>query len=388
MCPSNNITGTIAIDLEKLRHECPGATPNERKRFLDAKDGNYKNALDQLKKYLAWRTEHGLDDVYHCSSKMIPKEDSCDCDCDFGNVNANANVNANDDSDDDHTTLASTWSDEEIQNKTNNNEDIWHSCASDEESLDKLDWRFASQAALWYERSSTHSNKKPAATSTSTTMTLPQLASILPPPRKASSRQHVPMDQTGHRILHLLPAKMDLSVASDTAFALAIALYLERKLDRDSPETMTVAIDVRGGDGWANPRPQKLLPFIQQVAGLLEQNFPERLANCVVFPIPAIGTMIWKMARVFLDPSTAEKIHLVRGDARNSAPAPFGAMEEHVSRSVLAHMEELRCSSFVGDGVNVARFEQSPKTMKKKKQQPPPQQQSQQCYYVKSFTIL
>jgi hypothetical protein len=364
MCPSNDITSTstststtastTAIDLAKLRHECPGATPIERKRFLDAKDGNYKKALDQLKAYLDWRTEHGLDDVYHCSSKMLPEEDDCDYDGDGDN---------NLDETYDDPILASTWSDD--KNETETNDDIWHSCASNEESLDEIDWRFASQAALWYERS-TNSKKKCAATST-TTATLPQLARILPPPRKGSSssqhQQHCPIDQTGHRILQFLPARMDLSRASDTAFALAIALYLERKLDRDSSETMTVAIDVRGGDGWANPRPQKLLPFVQQVAGLLEQNFPERLARCVVFPIPAIGTILWRMVRVFLDPVTAQKIHLVKGDARISAPPPFGAMEAHVSRSVLEHMEELRCSSFV-----VAARQSAPKKNKKKHQ--------------------
>jgi hypothetical protein len=140
---------------------------------------------------------------------------------------------------------------------------------------------------------------------------------------------------------------MDLSRATDAAFALSIALYLERKLDRTNFEKVTVAIDVRGGAGWANPRPQKLLPFIKLTAGLLEQNFPERLERCIVFPVPVAATLLWKVIRAFLDPTTATKIELVKGDSRNHAPPPYGPMEPHVAAVVLKHMEDFRCSSFV-----------------------------------------
>eukprot|EP00531_Pseudo-nitzschia_arenysensis_P018787 CAMPEP_0116141970 /NCGR_PEP_ID=MMETSP0329-20121206/14659_1 /TAXON_ID=697910 /ORGANISM="Pseudo-nitzschia arenysensis, Strain B593" /LENGTH=334 /DNA_ID=CAMNT_0003637175 /DNA_START=116 /DNA_END=1120 /DNA_ORIENTATION=- len=314
MLPTTNAVNTpTGKDIQILQSKCPGATPCELRRFLNAKDGDCSKAIAQLTAYLDWRDEHHLNGSYHCSKSI-----------------------SNDIIHEDEPTLDSSWSE-----NAEDDSDIWHECASDEERLDELDWRFASQAALWHER---NSNKD--GNSNSATLTLPQLARILPQSPSDASDDGAPRDQHGHRILQFLPARMDLSKASETAFALSIALYLERKLDRDSFEKVTVAIDVRGGTGWANPRPQKLLPFIKQVAGILEQNFPERLARCLVFPVPAAATLLWRVIKVFLDPNTVQKVALIKGDSRNEAPAPYKSMEVHIGKEVLKHMEDFRCASF------------------------------------------
>mmetsp|Transcript_7312 Transcript_7312/g.17867 ORF Transcript_7312/g.17867 Transcript_7312/m.17867 type:complete len:337 (+) Transcript_7312:158-1168(+) len=323
---SNAAVIPVGDDIQTLQKKCPRATPCELRRFLNAKDGNCSKAIVQLTAYLDWRNEHGLDDVYHCSKSI-----------------SNDVVVHEDD-----PTLDSSWS-EIDETKT----DIWHSCASDEERLDELDWIFASQAALWHDRAS----QKHGNSHLTITASLPQLARILPASSCASG---APRDQNGNRILQFLPARMDLSKASDTAFALSIALYLERKLDRDSMEKITVAIDVRGGTGWANPRPQKLLPFIKQVAGILEQNFPERLAGCLVFPVPAAATLLWRVVKVFLDPNTVKKVGLIKGDSRNEAPAPYTTMEEYIQKSVMEQMEEFRCASFEVEKPKLSKKKQKP----------------------------
>lgn len=316
MSPNINAANTRAEkDLQLLQSKCPEATFCELRRFLNAKDGEYSKALAQLTAYLDWRNKHGLNDSYHCSKRI------------------------SNDIHEDEPTLDSSWSDNDHHN--DDDSDIWHTCASDEARLDTLDWRFASQAALWHERNSDRLGKSNLAT-----LTLPQLARILPQSPSRSSDDGPPRDQHGHRILQFLPARMDLSKASETAFALSIALYLERKLDRDSFEKITVAIDVRGGTGWANPKPQKLIPFIKQVAGILEQNFPERLARCLVFPVPAAAALLWRVIKVFLDPNTVQKVALIKGDSRNEAPAPYTSMEVHIGKEVLKDMEDFRCASF------------------------------------------
>ena len=328
MRPKSNAAAIPVGDyFQILQQKCPRATPCELRRFLNAKDGNCSKAMTQLTAYLDWRNEHGLDDVYHCSKSI-----------------SNDVVVHEDD-----PTLDSSWS-ENDETET----DIWHSCASDEERLDELDWIFASQAALWHDRASLNHGKSHL----TNTASLPQLARILPPSSSCSSG--APQDQNGNRILQFLPARMDLSKASETAFALSIALYLERKLDRDSMEKITVAIDVRGGTGWANPRPQKLLPFIKQVAGLLEQNFPERLAGCLVFPVPAAATLLWRVVKVFLDPNTVKKVGLIKGDSRNEAPAPYATMEEYILKSVMQQMEEFRCASFAVEKSKLSKKKQKP----------------------------
>jgi len=344
MSPNPGVSPEENRDLQRLQQTFPTSTLQERKRFLDAKGGDFDKALEQLKAYIEWRTEYKLDSSYHCSSKLLRE---------------NHSDSRNDNNFDNNYSSTLELSRRSSSSGVCENE-IWHSCVSDEASLDELDWKFASQTALWCEQNSASSNstnsdqnyraaspqhQQQAAATNTMTNTLPQLARILPP--TGMSMSSCPRDQHGHRILQFLPARMDLSKASDKAFALSIALYLERKLNRYDDEKVLVAIDVRGGDGWANPRPQQLVPFIRQVAALLEQNFPERLARCVLFPVPAAATFLWRVVRVFLDPNTVTKIDFCKGDSRTSAPAPYRSMETHVSSPVLKMMEDFRVKSFV-----------------------------------------
>ena len=282
--------------IEILCHECPAATSSERQRFLNAKGGDLAKAKEQLAAYLDWRREHCLDDPFQ---DFMPLKTSL------------------------------------------KDEDSWHSCVSDEETLDQVDWRYASQAALLYEqRKSNHGSIK---NSNHSTILLPQLTRLLP------KSFQTPRDQNNHRILHFLPAMMDLSKASEGVFALSIALYLERKLDRNSFEKITVAIDCRGGTGWANPKPQALIPFLQQVASVLEQNFPERLAKALLFPVPMAAFVLYKVVKRFLDPKTVEKVALIQGDSRNCGPIPYEAMQEYIDTTSLQQMEDFRVSKFIGE---------------------------------------
>jgi hypothetical protein len=270
-------------DLQKLEKHCPAATEAERQRFLNAKGGKYKLAYEQLKQYLEWREEYELDHII--ASPPLPSED------------------------------------EDFQ-----------SCASSDLTLDEMDWRFASDKALSYDPG--HVDSLP--------IMLPQLARILTIP---GSDEHL-RDRSGDRILHLLPAQMDPHIAADSTFALCIAFYLERKLGRNSMEQMVVVIDVRGGHGWANPKPGKLIPFIKKVTSITERNFPERLSRSLLFPMPRTAAVLWKMIKMFLDPNTAEKIVVVAGKANNDSPPPYKKMEAYVGREVIDRMEALRCASF------------------------------------------
>lgn len=196
--PHENVPDHELTDIQKLEKHCPTATNAERQRFLNAKGGKYDLALEQLKHYLNWREEYDLDVLIE--SKTVPSDDD------------------------------------------------FESCASSDETLDEIDWKYASDKALSYDTS--HPHDLPSA--------LPQLAKILTIPGSDENLR----DKTGNRILHLLPAQMDPNMAQDSTFALCIAFYLERKLDRDSLEQMTVAIDVRAGAGWANPRPGKFTLYM------------------------------------------------------------------------------------------------------------------------------
>ncbi len=294
-------------DLQKLEKHCSLATHAERMRFLNAKGGNYTLALDQLKKYLAWRDNYDLDQLSHLPSSPSRIRDG---------ISSSA-------------TLSS--------------DDSFHSCASSDGTMDQIDWKFASDKALAIEYllksdgSNSINNRNHQQP-----LTLPQLARILTVP---GSDQHL-CDLHGNRILQLLPAQMDPTVASPETFQLCIAFYLERKLSRTSSEKLTVTIDVRGGHGWSNPKPNKLVPFIKSVSKCMEQNFPERLERSVLFPMPRAAAVLWGMIRRFLDPNTANKIKVISGNAGTDAEPPYERMEKFIGRDVLELMEANRVDTF------------------------------------------
>ena len=149
-------------------------------------------------------------------------------------------------------------------------------------------------------------------------------------------------DREGHRILHIMPGRMDSTLVQPCTYALALALYIDRKLDRSSEETITVLIDVRGRKGWQNRHPCRQLSFIQSVTKLLLAMFPERLHRCLVFPVPTSGMWIWNLCKGWIDPSTVSKIHLLEGEARIFSPPPFGQMEVFMTPEIAQWLEDQR----------------------------------------------
>ena len=332
----------LSDDHQKLHQNFPLATKEEIKRFLNGKDGQYDLAYKQLQNHFQWRKEYNII------------------------LDNNINVNNNNDDDDDNEEGGEKGED-------------WHSCASSHEMIDLLDWKFASKNA----RRAYNSNKKkdddndddddkstsslPTSTTSSSNNTcmLPQLVRVI-----ANNNSHgddhnsiggksqlqqqsshtQSQSQSHHRILHLLPAQLDLSIASAEDYVFCIACYLEQKLNRHSMEKLIIVIDLRGGYGWSNPTPYALLPFIKQVVGCLEQNFPERLIRSIVFPMPTAAYMIWNMVKKLhiLDPNTTEKIVLVPGNANRDSLPPYKKMEKlsGIPKDTIDYMETKRCSSF------------------------------------------
>lgn len=286
-----NIPDNQLDDFQRLQKYCPDATKEECTRFLEAKHLNYDLALEQLTSYLKWRKELSLD------------EESI-------------------------STISPTKSDEFD----------FESCATSEQTVDELDWHHATDKAIQYLKSvgkDTTRNGEP--------LELPQLARIVTCP---GSDEHLKCSNND-RILHLLMAQMDPHIASDMTFALTIAFYLDRKLSRNSMEKMTIVLDVRAGHGWANPRPNQLIPFIRHINHIMERNFPERLSKLILFPMPSIATAIWKIIRAFLDPNTARKIAVISGSSSEKALPPYKVLEKHLDRKAIDRMEELRLNSFI-----------------------------------------
>jgi hypothetical protein len=154
-----------------------------------------------------------------------------------------------------------------------------------------------------------------------------------------------PRCKDGTRILHILPFRLDLSIATAHTYSLAAALYLDRRLSRLTTERITLFCDVRGGRGWANPTPWSTLPFIQSTASLLGSHYPERLERLVLFPMPTSAIWVWSAAKKCLDPNTSSKVVVV---SPGEGSAPPEHLLEYVHEENLLVLEKRRQSFFVG----------------------------------------
>jgi hypothetical protein len=154
-------------------------------------------------------------------------------------------------------------------------------------------------------------------------------------------------DRRGFRALHIIPGQMDDGLVSLTTYATAVALYIDRKLARESPDRVSVLIDVRGGVGWRNTHVSKLLPFIQTTTKLLVTMFPERLQQAVVYPLPPAFGWIWSVSKRCMDPLTADKICLLTGPATIVSPPPVAQMIEYLDERIVALLEKSRVAAFV-----------------------------------------
>ena len=188
--------------LDQLAIDVPKSTNAERKRFLIARKGNYKGALDQLKAYIEWRQECKIDENEEDTDPLdLVKPTS------FGS----------------HTT-----------------NDSFISCASSTGAQDRSDWEDAAEAAVAYYNNNDDDQEKK---SYHDDVQLPQLAHMVTEVRSETYLR----DKKGNRILLLLPAQVNIDEVNEETYALAIGFYLDRKLDRNSTEKIVVAIDLRAG---------------------------------------------------------------------------------------------------------------------------------------------
>ncbi len=248
----------------------PQATPEERKRFLKARDGDVRAATDMLKKYLEWRKPF--------DSMDEPK----------------------------------------LQRK--------RTASTEEDS----DWTRACQMAAL------------SCSLSSLSTTPPCILFIL---NKNKTQQDALRTIDGNRVIQHLPARIDLTVASAEVYATALALYIDRCVPRDSMEKICVVIDTRPGKGWANIPAPRLVPFIKHAARLLNDLHPERLARCILFPVPSVAKFLWNTIKGFLDPDTAEKICILSGSAWVKSPVPAD-MSQYLRPDTMEWMESKRLSTF------------------------------------------
>ncbi len=151
--------------------------------------------------------------------------------------------------------------------------------------------------------------------------------------------------QSMKRYVQHLPGRIDTTLAKPSTYALALAIYLEHIFDRASDERITLVIDVRAGQGWANISAIHLIPFMQMSCKLLSDLHPERLETCILFPMPIVANVIWKAVKPFLRKDTKKKVVLVNGSAGVDDPVPE-KISQLLDGDMITQLEAKRRSCF------------------------------------------
>jgi hypothetical protein len=153
-------------------------------------------------------------------------------------------------------------------------------------------------------------------------------------------------DTKGHRVLQILSARVDLQAACANTYATAFSLFLDSHLRRDNLDRLTLLIDVRPGSGWPNVPALKMVGFIRCVAQVLQECYPCRLHQCILFPIPRPALFIWNIVQHFLDPLVRRLIVLIPGPAGLTSPVPRDRLKDYVDLAGLDLLEQTRLEAF------------------------------------------
>ena len=134
---------------------------------------------------------------------------------------------------------------------------------------------------------------------------------------------------SGTRVLYLFGAMYSNEQHPPEVWVRALCDVIDRALPRESPDKVTILIDARAGStpDFSNPVVTKLLPFVKLAGSVMGLNFPERVEQFVIFPVPWIARFFWAMAKPFIDSRTRNKVLLIGGDANVGAPVPDGVAQ-------------------------------------------------------------
>lgn len=128
----------------------------------------------------------------------------------------------------------------------------------------------------------------------------------------------------GTRILFVNGARIDPSKGGPSHYALSAAAAIDTESQQAAAtEQITVLVDTRANDGWANPKIWGIVPVVRECIRVLGANYPERVQRIVIYPLPPAAAMVWQAFKLVLG-SYGSKVVLLGGPASRDSPAPEG----------------------------------------------------------------
>mmetsp|Transcript_11855 Transcript_11855/g.28092 ORF Transcript_11855/g.28092 Transcript_11855/m.28092 type:complete len:303 (-) Transcript_11855:1702-2610(-) len=299
---SNQYTMTEAIE-KTLRKRCPGSTEAECSRFVETAATEHKNvkqkiereslilktASEKLREYLDWRAFHRLD------------EDRPERDAD-----------------------------------------------------DKIVWDWAVRKAFGagekktgnsISNSSTKSGRNPSQEKSveKPIRTLPQLIFK----RRDPETGDFVRDKNGTELIQVLPARIDRFAADNETWALAVVLYIDACVDRNSSYKASIIVDARAGLGWPNPLLVMVISLIGQIVTEIDKRHPGRCQSLIIFPLPRALMFVWMSVKKLFSPEINELLVVCSGASDIDSPLPRKKLEEHVGGKTLDYLEQSRVQLFV-----------------------------------------
>jgi CRAL/TRIO domain len=148
-----------------------------------------------------------------------------------------------------------------------------------------------------------------------------------------------------HRILYVLPARMDFDVIPSELYTKAMTYFWLKVYNGRDP--CTVLVDARGGQGWPNMSATRMQALLRSCSSILCSYFPGGLHQAVIYPVPAWTTRLWRIIVVLLPADVQASVVLLAGQ-NTSYQAPYPTnLHSYVAASVLGQLEAVRQSSFV-----------------------------------------
>jgi len=161
------------------------------------------------------------------------------------------------------------------------------------------------------------------------------------------SRNNTTDDSTNRRVIQVLPAQIDVARHTPNhVHTLAVALYLDQQLDRNSvQQTADLWLDVRGAPGWPNPTPWQVMSLIKVMTERLVPLFPELLHYLIVFPLPGWAVLIYKIIYGAFPKVVRERTKPIAGPMAGDKSLLYQDMMRQVpsmSAELIEQMEETR----------------------------------------------
>lgn len=319
-------------DAERLHAEHNlDITLDECHRFLDA-FGTTQGAV-HLKAYLHWKQEHGLLPVD--ASLVVSGEESVE-----------------DDMTEWENSIRLAHGFHDCEN--HKNETTFNSLpVIPIDDMNQYKKKNEQEAYLHNSKQSITMSKSPTHLSSSSELQEDQLQQIVfaPVVTEGNKHPHILTDTQGHRVLYVLPARMNLHTLSTDVYTTAFALYVYRKLQRwslvsskenqhTSFDGVVVAVDVRPGHGWTNTPAIQLIGLIRHAVSTLHRLFPGILKKCIIFPIPRIALAVYNCISPGLDRDVVKSMAMISGEAGKNSPIPN--LHPYITHSQAQVLENVR----------------------------------------------